>query len=67
MAIGRSISEKKERLTLIEKMISYDLMEDPYKPLEWYGRRFDELYDLGILKLKFNTEVKRTKLFDRKK
>jgi len=44
-------------------MFKYELLEDPYRSDNWYGNRFDELYDLGMVKLRFYTEMKRLNLY----
>ena len=44
-------------------MFEYELLENPYRPDNWYGDRFDYLYDLNIYKLRYFKASKENRLF----
>lgn len=39
------INTRKEKLKIISELFEKLLQDDPNRSLEWYGQKFDELYD----------------------
>lgn len=54
--------EKEEKLRLIELILESDVSLRNEEPSpEWYGAKFDELYDMSLTKLKVFATIKKLK------